>query len=213
MIKETIFHISYLKNNTCFSTGIKYDTDVDPLIFLLNFHKFCEDNTDFKYLTFHDLLDELYISDYVEFYEQLENTPDCISSPLGYDSRATICGFQYSIGEIDNIVDLTSSEFTPIPSTLLNDQYYLSTYLYEDKGLDGDVYMYFSRKYVDGNCSKTERIPGDIGKIIREFSAKHYSELSNLPNGIHEFMGETFEKGFLITDVNIIKAKHKLSEY
>lgn len=217
MIKTTIFHISWLRTGKCHYTGIKYDTDVDPLIFLLNFHKFCCNNPKFNYLTFFDLLDFLYLDDKEKFYKQLNNKPECSPMPLGYDGRSVICGFQSTLGGIaSNSVDLSMDTFEPIPCIIIGDIYNFEQHIYEPvnkKEINEYIYSHFCSKYLDKYYPKEIRVIGDISKSSIEFKNAYANKLKNLADGTHNLMGETFQIGVLLTDLNVIKKQFNLSEY
>ena len=139
MIKSTLFHISRLKKKTCDHISIKYDDTVDPLIFLLNFHKFCEGDQSFKYFTFYDLLESLYDENIVMFYKKLEYSPDISITPLGYDGRATIAGFQSGAGMIASGVDLTSNIFDSFKCTIASGEHLFGNYLYDEENMLSNV--------------------------------------------------------------------------
>lgn len=141
MINSTIFHISRLRKGTCHHIKINFDTDVDPLIFLLNFHKFCQGDPDFTYFTFYDLYELLYIEDKEEFYKKLAYMPDIEPLPLGYDGRSTIAGFQSPMSFNTNSVVLTSDQFDPFIASCVNGTYRFESYLYENKVLGENEVM------------------------------------------------------------------------
>lgn len=216
MIKSTIFHISWLRTGKCHHIGIKYDTDVDPLVFLLNFHKFCCNNSEFNYLTFFDLLDALYLHDKAKFYNQLGYKPECSPMPLGYDGRSVICGFQAPCSFASCSVDLSMDTFEPVPCTVIGSVYDFESYIYEPvskKEINEYVYSHFCSKYLDKHYPKEIRVTGDISKGCDEFKNAYADKLKNLPDGSHTLMDETFQLGVFLTDLDIIKKQFNLSEY
>lgn len=210
MIKTGLFIISRLGNNTCKYLGIKYDTTVDPLIFLLNFHKACHDNKDFTYLTFYDLLDELYCSDKEKFYKRIAHNPDCISTPLGYDGRQTICSFHSTMGSVKNPIDLTSTTFTPFLTSIYKGDYNFSSYLYdEEKDIKEELYSQFNSIYLDNNYPDSTRQKGDITKGCNEFRVKYSDYFKNLKHGTYNLFDTEFTVGVEVSDINIIKEQFK----
>lgn len=181
-----------IHNNTSKSATIMYDNEVDPMVFLLNFQYWSEEN-DFKYMWFSDLILRFCNLSKVEFYQKLSSglvLGDGL--PIGYDGCTTISLFTNTmIPKARIMVDLTSHDHRPIFGNVVNGIVQFNTsYLTERIEVDG---LYEHILSIESGKNRF-----DVYTEYNEKMKKYYKTISDSEDGIE----------FTIDDIGFVYTKN-----
>ncbi len=157
-IDQVTYAIMNLTDNTCKHVRIKFNKTVEPIIFLINFQKWTEEN-EFKYHFFSDILacftrHELVNHDV--FYEKLGSGLIVDDTPLGYDGKSNCAYFiNTMIGQSSIKADLTADKIEDLHGFIINGELKIPTSYLSDEDhsskLNSFVYMKYARKTLKDN--------------------------------------------------------------
>lgn len=212
MKHEVTFVIGSVRTNKSESVTFTVDDGVDPIVFLINLHRWCTDNPNFSYLWFSDYYHALYNVDKEKFWSNILTGTIIQPIPIGYDSCESyamfICTF---IQKTELLADLSSHTFADVAAyrvngKLLFDEQYLApvdNVLKQAEQIESSIYYDLFKKFdVDSKIEKYKIYREQRPSIIKQIVAAE----AGVETKIEEY-DVTFVRGLFI---NIDEIKERL---